>query len=271
MTGLNPLDWFGTAFLVLYGGLFLSACILSSIIADWLRPAGRPGTVGDADEIAVLFGKKDRFPEMVGARLLARDAIVVEKNELHVMPGASAQNPAESAVLALPSPFKWPEMQRVTRPMADRTEAGLVERGLLMQRAEARILGIWSAIPLALLIGFGALKHDVGVARDRPVGFLTVFMIITAVVALLRVFGIDRRTKAGIAAWQDARFASSRLRAAPTRDEAAMAVALFGTGVLATSALGDFHRMRQAGSSGDGGGGDSGDGGGCGGGCGGCG
>jgi hypothetical protein len=93
---------------------------------------------------------------------------------------------------------------------------------------------------------------------------------------VIRYFTVDRRTEAAMSAVEAAKTRAARLKAAPTTPEMGLAVALFGTTVLAGSAYQDFHRLRS--SSGDGDGGSSGDGsggcgsGGCGGGgCGGCG
>jgi uncharacterized membrane protein YgcG len=108
------------------------------------------------------------------------------------------------------------------------------------------------------------------------VGFLTALLIVTAFVALIRFAKLDAATRSGRRALGEVRREAARLRSAPVRDEAGMAVALFGTTVLVGSALSDFHdlRMKGASSGEDGGssGGDSGGDGGCGGGgCGGCG
>ena len=104
-------------------------------------------------------------------------------------------------------------------------------------------------------------------------------MIVTAALAMIRFFTIDPRTAAGIEAVQDLRARSDRFSRAPLPDEAAMAVALFGTTVLVGTPWEPVHAMRKP--EGDGGSGCSGgssdssssDGGsGCGGGgCGGCG
>ena len=126
-------------------------------------------------------------------------------------------------------------------------------------------------LPLLALIAFGAIKLMVGLSRDRPVGFLVVLLIATAILAVIRWRAIDRCTRAGRAALARVRQEAERIKAAPTRQEMATAVALFGTAVLAGSAFAPLHTLRAGSSAGSGGcGGGGGDGGG-GGGCGGCG
>ncbi len=80
--GLNPLDWYGTEFLLLYGGLFVAALVGAFRIAASLRPEGRRSKLTEADELAVLHLGKERFAEVVAARLLQRGALKVEKSRL---------------------------------------------------------------------------------------------------------------------------------------------------------------------------------------------
>lgn len=175
-------------------------------------------------------------------------------------------------MLRISDRIRWRDLRKVTDPVATRIEEGLVRRGLLMERGDWFTLGFYSVVPLALLLLFGLAKVSVGLARERPVAFLVFFLVVTGATLMARWLGTDKRTRAGLAARMDAVDANTRLRQAHTQDETSMAVALFGTGILATSSLGDFHRMRtNNGSDGGSSSGGDGDGGGGGGGCGGCG
>jgi len=269
VTGLNPFDWYGGAFLALYGFLFIGALIGSMAIASWVRPDGRLRPVTDEDELALLAGGETRLGEAILARLMARGDATIANGRVTFVPAASGRSSAEREVTALVSPAKWSEVCKRVRSAAERIERRLIDHGLLMERGEARMLGLYAAMPLALLLGYGAIKHQIGIARDRPVGFLTVLLVVTAIATLIRALKVDRRTKAGISVVIDARQNASRIRRAPTNDEAGTAVALFGTAVLVGSPMAGLHKLRQS----DGGGGDSGssDGGCGGGGCGGCG
>ncbi len=272
MTGLNPFDWYGGAFLALYAVLYFGAMIAGFAIANWLRPDGNFAVLDDEEDLAVLAGNKDRLAETLVARMLARGALQIDKSKkLYRATGASGQNASENAILALETPLRWSQVRKIANHRAEEIDTKLVNRGVLMEKGEALKIGLFAAIPYLLLIAFGYTKLDIGLERDRPVGFLVVFLIITAVSALVRWVTTDRQTREGQRAWKDARSRAARLRQAPTGAETGMAVALFGTGVIATSSFGDFHRMRA--SSGDGGSGCGSDGGsGCGGGgCGGCG
>ncbi len=271
MTGMNPFDWYGGAFLALYAFLLVGAFLGGFALASWLRPEGRAVPVTDDDELALLAGGPARLAESVVARLLARDEAEIDEQRLVLGSSLTGRSPVERELAGLSSPAKWKEVREWVAASAHRIEELLIGCGLLMERSQSRQLGFYAAIPLVLLIAFGLTKLEIGLGRDRPVGFLAAFLIITAIVALFRVFATDRRTKGGVAAVRDARDRSERMRRAPTREETGTAVALWGTTVLVGSPFVDLHKMRRTG---DGGGGDGGrDGGsGCGGGgCGGCG
>lgn len=273
MTGWNPFDWYGGAFLALYAFLFVGAFIGAMSIAGWLRPEGRRMLVTDQDELGFLAGGSPRLTETVLARLLARDAARIEQGRLVPAPTNSGRSQVECEVMSLSCPAKWSAIRRRIATSARPIESGLIGRELLMARSEARLLGLYAAMPFGLLFAFGLTKLQIGMARERPVGFLAAFLIATVIAALVRVFATDRRTKGGILAVREARLRSERMRRAPTRDEAGTAVALWGTAVLVGSPLADLHRMRQSsdGGSGGGDGGSRGDSGCGGGGCGGCG
>jgi uncharacterized protein (TIGR04222 family) len=277
MTGLNPLDWYGGAFLALYAALFVGALLAGGAIAARLRPDGCEVPTSNEEELAVLAGGAPRLTETVVSRLLARGEASIEGGRVMLGRASSGTSAIEREVTALPSPAKLNAIQRCVMAASKRIEDQLIARGLLMERGERRMLGLYAAAPLLLLIALGLAKFQVGVARDRPVGFLTAFLVVTVIAALIRVFVTAPHTKGGMAALRQARGRSARLQIAPTHDEMGTAVALYGTAVLVGSPMADLHRMRQG--SGDGGGttgdsssgGDGGGDGGGGGGCGGCG
>ena len=276
MTGLGPLDLHGPAFLLLYAELALIAVLASFLIPPFLRPEGRSGRPADEDELALLAGGRQRFAEVVVVCLLAAGAAIVQAGgTLQIRDQRSAKTLAERRVVALASPANWNAVIETLAGPAETGERRLEEKGLRIDTATALHLRQIQTAPLALLFALGLAKWIVGWMRERPVGYLTVLLVLTLIALLLRYNVLDRRTRAGKRALADARFGAARLRRAMPSDEAALAVALFGTSVLLGSYLSDFHKMRSPATGGDsgtsgcsGGGG----GGGCGGGgCGGCG
>lgn len=269
MSGLGPFDLTGGPFLMLYCAVLAAALVAALAIPRWLRPDGCPNFTSDPDEIAYLAGGATRFAEALVTRLIAAGGLTTEgTTTIRVAAGHSGRTSAERSVLALPPQTKWAQVTSAIKLDASALDDRLVAKGLLQPRGgyDQRA---WQTLPLMLAFAFGFVKYEVGVARDKPVEILTVLLVVTAVVALIRFLVRDRRTRAGEALLREERTRSERLRRAPTGEEAALAVALFGTTVLVGSQFDGFHKLRTA-SSGDGG--SSSDGGsGCGGGGGGCG
>lgn len=273
---LGPFDLNGPAFLQLYGVLFVLATLAALTVPHLLRPEGGAARTLSADEIAYLSGGRDRFCDTIVARLIAQGALAIGAGDrFWILTPGSGRTPAERRLLALPDRSKWSAVAATLAEAAPAVERRLVDAQLLMEAGARMWMRLWQSMPYLLLIGFGAIKLEVGAARDRPVGYLTLLLLLTTGSALVRFLVLDRRTRAGRRTVAEARANAGRLRRAPTASEADIAVALFGTAVLAGSPWAEYHRLRSA-SSGDGGsGGDSSsssDGGGDGGGgCGGCG
>lgn len=271
---LGPFDLTGGPFLQLYGGLLLVTIFAGLLLSRWLRPEGRAPRNIDVDHLAFLAGGGPRLAETVTARLLATRRLAIDGMDKFAAAGLGSGTPAERSVLALPQPASWSQIARAIGRHADPIRERLVADGLLIDGWTGLQLRFWQTTPYFLLLAFGWTKLQIGEARGRPVGYLTILLIITAFFALIRFAALDRRTRAGREALAEARERSERLRRAPAGGEADLAVALFGTAVLVGSDWGDFHRMRTSdgGSGGDGGSSSGDGGGGCGGGgCGGCG
>jgi uncharacterized protein (TIGR04222 family) len=161
--------------------------------------------------------------------------------------------------------------------------SGLFEPIAARLRAQRLIGGPIAIAPLLVALiapVLGAIKIAVGIMRDKPVGWLVLFCILAAIVAVRRFGQRPQRSRRGETVLARLRqehagvqqgWADGGGRSYPV----ALAIALFGLGVLASSALAQLADGLQPSSSSDGGGGGGdggGDGGGgCGGGCGGCG
>jgi uncharacterized protein (TIGR04222 family) len=270
---MSPFDLTGGPFLQLYGGLLIVTIIAGFTIPRWLRPEGSTPRRIDTDDLAYLAGGGMRFAETVTSRLLATDRLAIAGKGKFAPRQFVGGTPVERSVLALPNGASWGRVAVAIGKHAGGTRERLIDGGLLMGWGEALQMRFFQTLPYFLLLGFGYTKLLIGESRGRPVGFLTMFLVVTAIFALIRFAALDRKTRAGSEALAEARERSERLRRAPASGETDLGVALFGTAVLVGSDWGDFHRMRteSSGSDGSSSGGDGGGGGGCGGGGGGCG
>jgi uncharacterized protein (TIGR04222 family) len=274
---MSPFDLTGGPFLQLYGVLLILTIIAGLTIPRWLRPEGRTPRRIDTDDLAYLAGGGMRLAETVAARLLSTNRLAMDGKSRFTPSQFVGGTPVERSVLALPAEASWGRVAVAIGKHAGAARARLIDSDLLMSSGEALQMRFFQTLPYFLLLGFGYTKLLIGEARGRPVGFLILFLVLTAIFALVRFIALDRKTRAAKAALAEARARSDRLRRAPASGETDLGVALFGTVVLVGSDWGGFHQMRTASSSSDGGssGGDGGGGGGCGGGggggCGGCG
>ena len=265
---LGPLDWTGEPFLILYGALFVMATLVSLVVPALLRPAGSERAATDPDALALLAGGRERLFSTTVTQMLAAGTLK--------MLGGQRFAPATTGRAGLPIQREtdWSTLSRGLRRHAETVEAKLRRAGLMIDTDMLGTMRRWAVLPFVVLLLFGATKWVIGEQRERPAEYLIACLIGTAIVAAIRLAALDRRTDAGRKTVRRAREMHERLRRAPTRDGMGLGVALFGTGILAGSEFGDFHKLRAGsdGGSSSSDSGDSSDGGGCGGGgCGGCG
>ncbi len=119
-----------------------------------------------------------------------------------------------------------------------RIEQRLIAAGLVLsaqRRQRIRLLGGW----VLLVAAFGVVRIMAGAANGRPVGFLTVAVVLVVVAGLLLVATAPRRTRAGAALLR--RLAADHHLLSPSlRPDwqvygpvgAALAVGVFGVGAL---------------------------------------
>ena len=271
MTIFSHESWDAGQFLTLYGALLVIAIYLGFAIPRHLRTRGRQPSKLRDDQAAYLSGGPNRYFELVIARLMASGAAAMapdRKIAIHETHGR--YSPDEARILALPSPVGWGAVEEALRPGADLLRNRLVAEQLVMHSGRVTLIRICQVIPYLLLIALGVSRWRYGNTLDHPTGYLTVLLILTLALALTRWLTGERRTRGGIAAVEEAQARAQRLLLAPTVGEFPLAVALFGTVVLASSSWNEFHQMRTDSSNSNDGGGCGGGGGGCGG-CGGCG
>ena len=261
-------------FLLLYGALFVSASVLSLWIPGWIRPEGRDSAADDRYAYAAMAGGKRRYFQTVLAQLLSQGAVDFDstKKALIVRSGGSAADLAERAILGQAGRISWKD---VTKSLADdweHVQNRLVSSGLMQSGSDIWQLRLFQSMPLLLLLIFGGIRWQAGKALGESVEYLTLLLTATILALCLRFALVNRLTQGGLAALRRKQRGSTRLRRAPTNGEMGMAVALFGTAVLAGTPYHALHAMHvqrgDAGGCGTSGGSD----GGCGGGgCGGCG
>jgi uncharacterized protein (TIGR04222 family) len=289
--GLDPFELQGAWYLAFLIPTMVAAFALGIVLRNSLKkPGPEPGE--DAPDLtweqaAYLVGGPGRVFAAVLAQLCRDGYLKVSDTGQMVLPTGrdpAGLSPAERAVCESSPLIKTdPAALKAVRDRVEDATAGVAVGlrgvGLVLTPEQARTAAYASAMPLVLVwLVFGLTRLGLGFANGKPVWYLIVTLIVFGIVALLLAVIRPNRTRKGDHALGKLRSARGLLKYTQTRergDEMPLAVALFGTAVLAGSELGDLQQWypKQTDNTATGGGCGAGCGPGCGGGggCGGCG
>ncbi len=302
----NPLDWSGPQFLMLYGALLVLAAVASWLGRMWLVNSDqnyefRPGAKDALQPIEVgwMRGGDRRAIDCALVELVQQDAVSVEGRKVvagkelaryranHRVSDLILQSVASSAVGR-----DYGVVSRDGMVGMESLRQSLVEKGLVLDRSQKVTAAVLPIAFFGSVFALGAAKAFIGVARDKPIGFLSILMFLTALAAIAFLVNLPRLTLSGKrllnklqgqVAKNPRALTPTTVSTAGTADTEALlwSTAFVGTAALASTPLFELssfltsHRASNSSSSGGcsttGCGGDSGGGGGCGGGCGGCG
>lgn len=289
-TPLNPFDWYGTEFLMLFGAL----CVVLLPLSLWFRrrlagPA-EPyfGPPLSTYEVARLAGNGRRVAESAIAALVHTGrAELLPEYRIRRTAAVPPLDPYERAVWNLMIPSAYTNLDKLRTQAASPVigalktlDATLESRGLVLPAAERARL---NRVPLLVGLGLGAFglaKLLVGLNRGRPVGYLLFMLVVLIqVVIWLRRGTTEWATGRGrrlLAELEPAVRAAQSQPQPASAETVALAVALFGVGELTGFGYGTLQTylktpLNSGGSSGGDGGSGCGGGGCGGGGCGGCG
>jgi uncharacterized protein (TIGR04222 family) len=251
----GPLDWTGDDFLALFAGLCVALVLVTQIMRHAMRGGdGRSTPQPDVWQLALLAGGPDRVTDAAVAELNRRECVAWD--------AASGRLTATGYANDLESPLA--EVHRVVaaegnpatvtrraRGLFEAQSRGLERLGLYLDAAARRRIAWATTLPVLVLLAFGGAKIMVGLARDRPVGFLVALCVLVAIYGTFMLFAPPRRTRVADRCLAEQRRRHAHAMRAPRAQDVALAVALAGTVVLADSALAGWHQQRAgAGSSG---------------------
>lgn len=280
--GLNPFDLKGTDFFYFYIPMLLGAIVLGRVIRSNLQgPDAKDGD--DAvkltwEQAAYLAGGYLRLTAAAIARLADEGIVRVADDRLEAGPPPTRELSAVEESIVRHLPFSKTEMKSIQDGVEARfgnQAAKLEEQGLAIAKPRQIMTNVGAMLPVALVILlFGVPRLLMGIANGKNVEYLVVSTVIGGIVGLIAA------TRGSAVRSHRAEYIldQHRKRNVSPATDAGLAVALFGTTILAGTAvayLNDWYPRPSAnsdsgcgtgcGTSGDGGGG-------CGGGgCGGCG
>jgi uncharacterized protein (TIGR04222 family) len=245
---MNPFDWTGPEFLGFYYPLLIVGTIVVWNVRQMLRtPWSAPPESPDLSpyQAAYLAGGPWRAFAAALTRLFQCGAAVEQSGTFRRTDALPANaNPLERAVWDRAGrPARVDELFAAATDELEQIRQSLLARGLVLSDATSRVVRL---VPFFLMLAislFGLIKICVGVQRDKPVAFLIIGTVISAIagfaflaIRLLR----SRRGDAVLRELQqkhDALGATARTSpAALAASDLPLAVALFGTAALAAPA-----------------------------------
>ena len=183
----------------------LAACLVFALVVRTrMRTArqGEPGRPLDLDELAHLAGGPRRVVEVSVARLIEAGALRPSRRGTVQATGMPVANPVDQAVLADAGRHGHRTVTLLVNTVS-RSPAvlGVADRlvaiGMLIDPAASRARRRLAAAPLLVLLAIGVARWLNGIAIVAPVGFLTVQILVTAVIAvfLLKSPAVQRTSR----------------------------------------------------------------------------
>ncbi len=246
---ISVFDWKGPEFLGFYAVGFVVTLVWSIIrrirakAKFALTTADETPRLTDPYEIAFLAGGAPRCSQVVLVSLIKsravewRQAKVFRESKLVAVGSAMPSlNDIERTVFTSILSYGKRGMPLTSIPPLVATrlsgiESKLAKLGLRPTAAETRSHGFSIPLPMYLLLGVGIVKTVIGISRDKPVGFLIAFMIITLIAAILVRSTAKKLTPAGEQLLERMR-GETGTPSSETADAALCAVALLGVSAL---------------------------------------
>jgi uncharacterized protein (TIGR04222 family) len=246
---LNPLDISGPDFLGFYIWLNCIVVGMALMLRRMLQPR-QPSAMSlselDLYETAYLSGGTDRVVQVAITQLAAQDCVELKttgtialKNELphptHAIERAVARAIGKTGNLGSIKRHVESSMP----PLRDR----LIQANLIVPASQTQKIQRYPALLMGASLGLGLIRLVVGIAHQRPVGYLIILCAIVALIAAAFATLQPRRmTAAGDRLLQQLRQGvNSSLSDLPV-PELVMAVALVGSAGLVNTSYGNWHR-----------------------------
>jgi len=257
---MNPFDWTGENFLLLFVSLLLAAFPVSWLVQHLMYlSASEPGGKHDLDpyEAATLQSGRMLAVEAALARLIHEGSLTFDSAQGQVRragkPVDRDPHPLEDAVLALVPETAFVRVDSVCRqamasagPLRDR----LTDEGLLISPTWSFFTNLTIRAIFLLLVGFGSIKIAVGLFRDRPVLILLGLVLVACWFVIRPPFGSRRLSPRGVQALADSRQKNAALQHAPDQPPAnlngadlALAIGLFGMAMVPPGPLRELRPM----------------------------
>ncbi len=228
----NPLDLSGAAFLQFYVGCLILVGILTIFARHMLRgvgPAVHGGALSTAETAYLAGGPQRAFATAMLEAMAGGNVTIAPSGLIAVRPNTT--------VPGLLAPYvndgaRYGRVRATAAPALTTIRGSLEQRGLVLTHARRATISLVTLVLFAPLFVLGVEKIQVGLDRDRPVGFLILMLVLTLLAAIIAVMRRPFRSRAGDDLLKQMRGQMKRLIRAPLESELALALALGGAGVL---------------------------------------
>lgn len=245
---MNPFDLDGPSFLFLFAALAVAALIAAFLLKRKLQGPSDPPLEEprlSPDELGYLSGGPALAVHSTVATLVdsGRMSFDHANQTLRRTTDESGNTPLEQAILRSGETISVKEAYAAAVPDLDTIRRKLERLGMLLTSSQGQAARWWPILFVFLVIAFGAIKILVGLGRDKPVSFLIVGCIVLGVLAVVLLGKRQVLTRRGLAFLAALRERHSALKTASTKapstlvgNDLALAVSLFGVGILAGGA-----------------------------------
>ncbi len=239
--GLNPFELKGVEFLY----FLVPAMVVAVALGRMQRWALRgPGPLPDDDDnpltweqAAYLAGGYPRLTSAAIAQLARENVVRVAGDSLEQGENDATNRSAVENAIINQLPIRKSQLKSVHDAVEAKfahEASRLEEDGFAIAKSQRVLAGVASLMPLMIVIlGFGLPRLLMGIANHKPVAFLVATLILGSVFGMFACLrGLNRCSRRGQSA-----LASLRKQHGDNRSDVGVAVALFGTTILAGTAL----------------------------------
>lgn len=249
---MNPFDLTGPQFLGFYIVLAITVIVVATMLRSALRLPDDEPTADmlqlDPYAIAYLAGDADLAVNAAIACLVQRDLVKVDAGTRKL--SHTGQTPAKLRSMenyvyqGIGSGKTVQEVRDVVAKRCNEIGARLQQTELVCNDARATVGRLLPTLLVLAVAGLGVVRITIGVAHGRNVGYLVVLTIVTVIVGLVGFARRPHRSKRGDRALDQLKEDNSALEATAAQradalagEDFALAVGLFGMGVLAGTPL----------------------------------
>jgi uncharacterized protein (TIGR04222 family) len=249
---MNIFDLRGSDFLLVYLAMLAVGTTVALVVRDRLRGPRTEVDLRSLDlqplEVALLAEDDEHAVRTALAGLAQRELITLETatrtvKATGVAPGGNRLETHVHSLLGS-SGRTFEDIVSRTTSIVSAARNRLTGLGLLIGGSEGLKTRLVPTIVVGAVLLVGLVKIQIGIARDRPTGLLSMLCVITGVVMFLFLTRPPKRTKRGDAALRFLRSRNMGLRqtvvAKPSRvapDDFSLAVALYGATIIQTGPL----------------------------------